>query len=53
MKRFNILVRIGLTSNHWFSNQKEVAEWLGIKNCSKKALERRCNKLNFHLEFFN
>lgn len=48
-----ILVRIGLSINRWFENQKQVAEWLGIKNTSKKAIATRCRKLNFEVEFFN
>ena len=48
-----IMIRIGLSTNRWFESQKQVAEWLGIKNTSKKAIESRCRKLNFEVEFFN
>jgi hypothetical protein len=48
-----ILIRIGLSTNRWFDSQKQVAEWLGVKNSSKKSIESRCKRLNFEVEFFN
>jgi hypothetical protein len=46
-----IRIRIGLSTNRWFDNQKQLAEWLCIKNTSKKAIESRCRKLNYEVEF--
>lgn len=47
------MIRIGLSRNKWFDNQKQVAEFLGIKNSSKKAIKSRCRKLHFEVEFNN
>lgn len=46
-----IKIRIGQTINKWFDNQKQVAEYLGIKNSSKKAIESRCRVLHYEVEF--
>jgi hypothetical protein len=46
-----ILIRIGLSTNKWFDNQKEVAEFLNIKNSSKKSIEARCRVLHFEVDF--
>jgi len=48
-----IYIEISLSSRRWFDNQKQVAQWLGIKNTSKKALQARCKKLNFTIHFNN
>jgi hypothetical protein len=46
-----ILIRIGMSTNRWFDNQKQVAEFLNIKNTSKKSIEARCRVLNFEIEY--
>lgn len=46
-----IIVKISISTRRWFDKQSEVAEWLGIKNSSKKALLARARKLNFEIEF--
>ena len=46
-----IRVRIGLSRSKYFDNQKQVAEFLNIKNCSKKALEARARVLSMEVEF--
>jgi hypothetical protein len=46
-----IRLKTSYSNSRWFDNQKQVAEWLGIKNGSKKAIESRCRKLNFEIEF--
>jgi len=48
-----IRLEISISSSKWFDNQLQVAEWLGIKNSSKKAIETRCRKLNFKVEFLD
>jgi hypothetical protein len=46
-----IRLRIGLSINRWFDNQKQLAEFLCIKNTSKKAIDSRCRKLNYEVEY--
>ena len=46
-----IRLKTRISNSRWFDNQMQVAEWLGIKNGSKKAIEARCRKLNFEVEF--
>ncbi len=48
---YKILIRIGLSTNRWFKNQKDAAEFVGVKNSSKASLISRCKKLNFGIEF--
>lgn len=46
-----IRLRIGLIRSKYFNNQKDLAEFLGIKNTSKKAIESRCRVLHMEVEF--
>ena len=46
-----VLIRIGLSTNRWFDNQKQVAEFLNIKNSSKKSIEARCRVLHFKVDW--
>jgi hypothetical protein len=46
-----IRLKTSYSSNRWFDNQKQLAEFLGIKNSSKKSIESRCKKFNFEVEF--
>jgi len=47
-----IRITIFRTHNKWFNTQKELAEYLCIKNSSKKAIESRCRKLNYEIEWY-
>lgn len=46
-----IRLNLSISRSRYFDNQKDLAEFLGIKNTSKKALESRCRVLNFEVEF--
>lgn len=46
-----IRLKIGLSRSKYFDSQKDLAEFLGIKNTSKKAIESRCRVLHFEVEF--
>jgi hypothetical protein len=46
-----IRVKIGLSRSKYFDNQKQVAEFLNIKNSSKKAIETRARVLSMEVEF--
>jgi hypothetical protein len=46
-----IRINLSISRSKYFDNQKEVAEFLGIKNTSKKAIESRCRVLNFEVEY--
>jgi hypothetical protein len=46
-----IRLNISISRSRYFDNQKDLAEFLGIKNTSKKAIESRCRVLNFEVEF--
>jgi len=46
-----IRLKIGEIRSRYFNTQKELAEFLGIKNTSKKSIQGRCRILNFNVEF--
>ena len=46
-----IRLLISISRSKYFNNQKELAEFLCIKNSSKKAIESRCRVLSFSVEF--
>lgn len=46
-----IKLKTSYSSNRWFDNQKQLAEYLNIKNSSKKAIEARCRKFNYEVEW--
>jgi len=46
-----IRLNLSISRSKYFDNQKDLAEYLGIKNTSKKAIESRCRVLNFEVEF--
>lgn len=46
-----IRLTIGLTRSKYFDNQKQLAEFLNIKNCSKKAIQARVRVLSMEVEF--
>lgn len=46
-----IRLNLSISRSKYFDNQKDLAEFLGIKSISKKAIESRCRVLNFEVEF--
>jgi hypothetical protein len=46
-----IRLKIGEIRSKYFNTQKELAEFLGIKNTSKKSIQSRCRVLHFDVEF--
>lgn len=44
-------IRTGLIQTTYFENQKDAAEWLGIKSSSRKAIESRCKGSNYTPEW--
>jgi hypothetical protein len=46
-----IRLNLSISRSRYFDNQKDLAEFLGIKNTSKKAIESRCRVLHFEVEF--
>lgn len=46
-----IRLNISISTSKYFDKQKDLAEFLGIKNTSKKAIESRCRVLSFEVEF--
>ena len=44
-------ISISISHSKYFDKQSKMAEFLGIKNSSKKAIKSRCNVLNFEVEF--
>jgi len=46
-----VRLKTSYSNNRWFDNQKQLAEWLGIKNSSKTAIKSKCKRLNFEVEF--
>ncbi len=51
--KYTIAIKTSYTNTRHFQNQKECAEYLCIKNSSKKAIESRCRVLNYEVEFDN
>jgi hypothetical protein len=52
-KQYSIKIKISYTNTRHLTTQAETAEYLGIKNSSKKALEARCRVLGYEIEFDN
>ena len=46
-----IVVKISISTSKYFNTQTEVAQFLGVKNGSKKSLTTRCERLGFKIEF--
>lgn len=46
-----ITLIISISRSKYFETQKDLAEFLCIKNSSKKAIESRCRVLSFSVEF--
>jgi hypothetical protein len=50
---YSIQVKTSFTNTRHFITQAECAEWLNIKNSSKKAIEKRCSDLGYEVSFDN
>ena len=48
-----IEIIISISTSKWFDTQKEVSEFLDIRNSSKKAIKSRCNVFGYKVEFHN
>ena len=48
-----IQLRLSISHTRWFDTQREVAEFLNIKNSSKKAIATRCKVLSFGIQFYD
>jgi len=48
---YSITVNTSYTNRRHFITQRECADWLGIKNSSKKAIESRCRQYSMTVEF--
>ena len=46
-----IRLNMSISRSKYFNNQKQLAEYLNIKNCSKKAIEARVRVLSMEVEF--
>jgi hypothetical protein len=46
-----IELKLSISHSRWFDNQRQLAEWLGIKNSSKKSIEARCRVFNYEVKF--
>ena len=49
----NHVIQISISHSRWFDTQKQMAEFLGIKNSSKKAIQTRCKVFGYEVEFGN
>jgi len=49
----NHVIQISISYSKWFDTQKQMAEFLGIKNSSKKAIQTRCKVFGYEVEFEN
>jgi len=47
-----IELKLSISNSRWFDNQLQLASWLGIKNSSKKAIESRCKKFGYEVDFY-
>lgn len=44
-------IDISISYSKYFDNQLQMAEFLGISNSSKKAINSRCRRMGYGLEF--
>ena len=51
MSRKLIRLQTSISQSRYFETQKEVSEFLGIVNYSKKAIITRCKKFYYEIEF--
>ena len=52
-RQYSIKVKTSYSNTRHLTTQAETAEFLGIKNSSKKALEARCRVLGYEIEIDN
>lgn len=45
------IIKISISTSKWFDTQQQMAEWLGIKGASKKAIASRCKAWSYGCEF--
>ena len=45
------IIEISISTSKWFDTQKQMAEFLDIKNSSKKAIESRCRVFGYKVIF--
>lgn len=46
-------IELSISRCRWFDNQRQMAEFLNIKNSSKKAIRARCRVFGYDVEFEN
>ena len=46
-----IELKISISTSKWFDTQRQVANFLDIKNSSKTAIESRCRQWGYEVEF--
>ena len=46
-----IRLKMSISRSRYFDNQKQMAEFLNIKNSSKKSIEARCRVLRMEVDF--
>ena len=44
-------IQISISTTKYFDNQNQMAEFLGIKNTSKKAINSRCRVYGYGVQF--
>ncbi len=44
-------IEISISTTKWFDTQKQMAEFLGIKNTSKKSISSRCRVYGYGVNF--
>lgn len=44
-------IDISISTTKWFDTQKQMADFLDIKNSSKKAIEARCRVFGYEVTF--
>jgi len=51
MSREKIKVDLSISHTKYFDTQKELGEFLGLKNSDKNSLTRRSKRLGYEVEF--
>lgn len=46
-------IQISISTTKYFDSQKQMAEFLDIKNSSKKAINSRCKQYGYGVKFDN
>jgi hypothetical protein len=47
-----VQIKISISTSNWFKTQEKAADFLGVKNTSKKSIKTRCKKFNYDVEFY-